>query len=85
MPDMNGLETIRHVQESRPATPIIIASGYHARVESIPNFAKTTTKLGAVYRLQKPFRPADLMAAVNSCLSTSLPPEIVPSTSSVKS
>jgi len=87
MPDMDGLETISHVRKAQPTIPIIVISGYHAGTEPAPNFRETGTKLGAVYSLQKPFRPSDLVTAVKSCLSTSLPDtsETMPNTALFKS
>jgi DNA-binding response OmpR family regulator len=38
-----------------------------------PDFLKMATKLGAISSLQKPFRPAELMAAVNGCLQAARP------------
>jgi hypothetical protein len=33
-----------------------------------PDFLAMAVKLGAVSSLQKPFKPRDIMAAVNACL-----------------
>lgn len=69
MPDMDGLEIIGHVQKSRPGMPIIVISGHYAGSGPAPDFLHMATKLGAVYSLQKPFRPAELLAAVAKSLS----------------
>lgn len=68
MPDMDGLETIGLVQKQQPGIPIIVISGYNSGAGSMPDFLNMATKLGAVYSLQKPFRPADLLEAVATCL-----------------
>lgn len=68
MPDMDGLETIGLVQKLQPGIPIVVISGYHSGANSMPDFLNMATKLGAVYSLQKPFRPADLLEAVATCL-----------------
>jgi len=72
MPGMDGFETMRMVREQRPQLPIIVISGrpLTAETESTPDFLTMATKLGAVSGLQKPFRPADLLAAVTDCLET---------------
>jgi len=72
MPGMDGLETMRHIRALRPAVPIIVISGRSAAPDAYaePDFLKMATKLGAVASLQKPFRPAALLAAVDSCLTS---------------
>jgi CheY-like chemotaxis protein len=70
MPGMDGFETMRLIHDQRPLVPIIVISG--RPVEPDPgdgaNFLAMATKLGAVSSLQKPFRPAALLAAVADCL-----------------
>ena len=70
MPGMDGLETMRLVHQKRPRIPIIVISG--RPIISVPgagpDFLTMATKLGAVSSLQKPFRPAALLAAVADCL-----------------
>jgi DNA-binding NtrC family response regulator len=68
MPDMDGLEIVGQVKKSRPDLPIIVISGHYAGAGPAPDFLHMATKLGAVYSLQKPFRPAELRAAVEKCL-----------------
>lgn len=69
MPGMDGFETMRMVRQRRPQMPIIVISGRPAAPdESTPDFLTMATKLGAISSLQKPFRPADLLAAVATCL-----------------
>jgi CheY-like chemotaxis protein len=70
MPGMDGLETMRLVHQLRPLTPIIVISGNPTTWEfgAGPDFLTMAGKLGAVRSLQKPFRPAALLAAVASCL-----------------
>jgi CheY-like chemotaxis protein len=71
MPGMDGLETMRLIHRQRPLTPIIVISG-NPVVEpgSGPDFLTMAGKLGAVSSLQKPFKPAALLAAVANCLET---------------
>jgi CheY-like chemotaxis protein len=70
MPGMDGLETMRFMHHRQPLIPIIVISG--RPVEPDPatglDFLTVATRLGAVGSLQKPFRPAALLAAVADCL-----------------
>jgi CheY-like chemotaxis protein len=70
MPGMDGFETMRMVRQQRPQMPIIVISGrpISSEADSAPDFLTMATKLGAISSLQKPFRPADLLAAVTGCL-----------------
>jgi CheY-like chemotaxis protein len=70
MPGMDGFETMRIVRLQQPQLPIIVISGrpISPDADSTPAFLTMAIKLGAVSSLQKPFRPADLLAAVTRCL-----------------
>ena len=69
MPGMDGFETMRMVRQQQPQIPIIVISGRPVSPEAdSPDYLTMATKLGAVSSLQKPFRPADLLAAVATCL-----------------
>jgi len=72
MPGMDGLETIRVLNQHAPAVPIIAMSGFMFRNSSAPapDFLSMSTKLGAACSLHKPFRPRDLRAAVETCLGS---------------
>jgi CheY-like chemotaxis protein len=82
MPGMDGFETMRLVHQQQPLIPIIVISGNPITSERIsgPDFLTMATKLGAVSSLQKPFKPAALLAAV----ATSLAAARRPSPSSVQ-
>ncbi len=71
MPGMDGLETIRAFRRQVPDVPVIAISGFLFRQSTTPapNFLGMATKLGAAYSLAKPFRPADLLKAIEICLS----------------
>jgi CheY-like chemotaxis protein len=71
MPAMDGLETMNQARRYRPEVPVLVMSGHAKRSvpQSAPDFLQMATRLGAVSSLQKPFRPHDLLAAVNRCLS----------------
>jgi CheY-like chemotaxis protein len=70
MPGMDGFETMRMVRQQLPQMPIIVISGrpISAEPDQAPDFLTMATKLGAVSSLQKPFRPAELLAVVTGCL-----------------
>jgi CheY-like chemotaxis protein len=70
MPGMDGLETMRLVHQQQPLIPIIVISGkpLPSGPDSGPDFLTIATKLGAVSSLQKPFKPAALLAAVAGSL-----------------
>jgi DNA-binding NtrC family response regulator len=63
---------MRLVHQQRPLTPIIVISGNPTTWEagSGPDFLTMAGKLGAVCSLQKPFKPAALLAAVAGCLES---------------
>ena len=73
MPGMDGFETMRMVHQSQPHMPIIVISGqqFSSSSERTPDFLHMATRLGAVSSLNKPFRPSELLEAVNRILSGS--------------
>jgi len=77
MPGMDGLETIKAFHRCAPGLPIIAISGFLFRDSTgpAPDFLGMATKLGAAFSLQKPFRPAELLKAVGTCLSGRAPCE----------
>ena len=68
MPEMDGLETIRVVRQSRPKLPIIVMSGSIDGTE-MPDYLSFATKLGSIESLRKPFKPAALVDIVDRCLA----------------
>jgi CheY-like chemotaxis protein len=76
MPGMDGIETMRLIHQRQPLIPIIVISGNPIRADSgkAPDFLTMATKLGAVSSLQKPFKPAALLAAVAGCLEAAKRP-----------
>lgn len=73
---MDGLETMRLVQQLQPRIPVIVISGNPVSWDagSGPDFLAMAAKLGAVRSLQKPFKPAALLAAVAGCLEAAKRP-----------
>ncbi len=65
MPEMDGLETIRHIVKTRPQLPVI---AYTASITT--PYLQTALKFGAVYALYKPFKQAELLDAVRKALAT---------------
>ncbi len=67
MPGMDGLETIQKVHQQQPKLPVVVMSGMVFRSASSPppDFLAMATKLGAVRSRRKPFRPHELLAAVD--------------------
>ena len=71
LPEMDGLETINEVHRLRRGLPVVVMSGYQfeAAIAPRPDFLHMATALGATSSLKAPFRPAELMRAVSSCLA----------------
>lgn len=66
MPDMDGLELIRALRESRPGIPVLaISAGMQGYIDPLLRAAGT---FGATRVLQKPVTPAALIAAVQDLL-----------------
>ncbi len=66
MPEMDGIELIEALRESRPNSPIIAISG--ALLSGSGRNALDIVP-AEIIRLRKPFRPAELMAAVQSAIT----------------
>jgi CheY-like chemotaxis protein len=79
MPGMDGLEMMRLIHQQQPLIPIIVISGRPIASDPTagPDFLTMATKLGAVRSLQKPFKPAALLAAVSDCLDAAKQPTSV--------
>ncbi len=64
LPDMNGMEILRHVKNEKPGIYIIVMTGY----STVQN-AVEAMKLGAVDYLAKPFKLGQLVDRVRAALS----------------
>jgi CheY-like chemotaxis protein len=65
MPNVDGIEVIAANRRSLQPAKLIAMSGTSGLG---PDYLKTALELGANYALKKPFRIAELRAAVTACL-----------------
>src|SRR5438128_8021890 len=63
LPDMDGLEVMRHMKDARPTTEVIVVTGYG----SVPR-AVEATNAGAFYFVEKPFDFEELEPLVQKAL-----------------
>lgn len=73
MPEMDGYRAIREFRRLRPETPVIAMSGIpFGEIQSAHalDFLGMASELGAVRTLNKPFRSAELLEAVDACVRT---------------
>jgi DNA-binding response OmpR family regulator len=66
MPNKEGIDTIRTVREQFPQTKILAISGGGSRRMEVLSAA---VQFGAHHALEKPFTPAELVAAINVALT----------------
>ena len=71
MPGMDGVETIHAFHRHNPRMPVIAMSGFMFRdgQSPAPDYPGLSTRLGAAYSLRKPFRPHELLKAVQQCMT----------------
>ena len=68
MPEMDGIETIAELGRSHPSIKVIAISGGGRHVGK--EYLGHARRLGAHQTFEKPFDPAELMAAVETLLAT---------------
>jgi CheY-like chemotaxis protein len=72
MPGMSGGDTIKALRERAPSVAIIAMSGLASpdgpRAET--DLLSIARKLGAAGGLRKPFRPTELLAALDACFGS---------------
>jgi len=67
MPEADGFEVLAVIKESYPEMPVIVVSG--SQITPNVDFLHLAGRLGAHSVLHKPFRPHDLIAAVEQALA----------------
>lgn len=65
LPDMSGLDVLRHLRQSYPGVQAIIITAHHTLA-----LAAESQSLGAVAVLSKPFSPSDLLTVINTAFRT---------------
>jgi len=63
LPDMDGLDVLRHIKEARPATEVIVVTGYGTVARAVE-----ATKAGAFYFVEKPFDFDQMLPLVEKAL-----------------
>src|SRR5881275_440580 len=63
LPDMDGLELLRHMKDAKPATEVIVVTGYGSVQTAVE-----ATKAGAFYFVEKPFDFEELLPLVEKAL-----------------
>lgn len=71
MPEREGVETLMAIKRQRPQTPILAISG-GGRLGG-DEFLTLARRLGADATLAKPFRSDDLLTAIRSLISQTVP------------
>lgn len=70
MPDGDGFELLSHVREHFPELKIVVMSGRFSIDSYGTALMHSLTDLGAHAVLMKPFRPSDLLDAIEQAIST---------------
>jgi DNA-binding NtrC family response regulator len=63
LPDMDGLAVLRHMKDARPATEVIVVTGYGTVARAVE-----ATKAGAFYFVEKPFDFDEMQPLVEKAL-----------------
>lgn len=63
LPDMDGLEVMRHMKDARPTTEVIVVTGYGSVARAVE-----ATKAGAFYFVEKPFDFEEIQPLVEKAL-----------------
>jgi CheY-like chemotaxis protein len=71
MPEMDGLAATEAIKRVRPKLPIIAVSGFMfgGQCPTMPYFDDMAAEAGAVSALYKPFRPAELIEAIEKAMA----------------
>src|SRR5215217_1910898 len=65
LPDMDGLEVLRHMKDARPTTEVIVVTGYGTVAKAVE-----ATKAGAFYFVEKPFDFEQMQPLVERALES---------------
>src|SRR5215203_5853815 len=65
LPDMDGLEVLRHMKDVRPETEVIVVTGYGTVARAVE-----ATKAGAFYFVEKPFDFEQMQPLVERALES---------------
>src|SRR5882724_4441431 len=76
LPDMDGLDVMRHMKDARPTTEVIVVTGYGSVQRAVE-----ATKAGAFYFVEKPFDFEELQPLVDKALERR---ELVAETASMR-
>jgi DNA-binding NtrC family response regulator len=63
LPDMDGLDVMRHMKDAQPATEVIVVTGYGSVARAVE-----ATKAGAFYFVEKPFDFEQMLPLVEKAL-----------------
>lgn len=63
LPDVDGLEVMRHMKDARPTTEVIVVTGYGSVARAVE-----ATKAGAFYFVEKPFDFEEIQPLVDKAL-----------------
>src|SRR5258708_12102489 len=81
LPDMDGLEVMRHIKDARPTTEVIVVTGYGSVAKAVE-----ATKAGAFYFVEKPFELSEILLLIDKASehhrliveTASIPPQLPP-------
>lgn len=70
MPKLNGLEVMKAIRQSNPNIPMIAMSGFmfSGACPEMPGFEAMATEAGAASTLYKPFRPGEILQAIERAI-----------------
>jgi CheY-like chemotaxis protein len=72
MPGMDGVKVMQAIRHANPTIPMIAASGFMfgGACPSMPGFDAIATEAGAACTLYKPFKPNEVLQAVEKAIGT---------------
>src|SRR5215207_3788585 len=76
LPDVDGMEVLRHMKDARPTTEVIVVTGYGSVARAVE-----ATKAGAFYFVEKPFDFEEIQPLVDKALERR---ELVAETTSMR-